>query len=167
MFAVIRSTALKISGGLGLILLAVQVQAATPAPAKPEAPATQSAAPQVKQWETDAAVRQGMKNILQALLPEQENIEKKRLATPDYLRLAKTIDQNITEFLNVRKLPKEAEKSFNLVVMLDLTQSVELMRYSPKADLQRVAALGVLQTLHRYGEYFQHPGWPLSTTPPR
>jgi hypothetical protein len=166
MFAVSRSTRLKVLGAVSLIFVAAQVGAATPAP-KTNSPSSQSSAPQGKQWETDAAVRQGMSNILQTMQPEQENIEKKRLGTPDYQRLGKVLDQQITEFLNTRKLSKEAEKPFHTVVMLDLTHAVELMRQSPKVELQRVAALGVLQTLHHYGEYFQHPGWPMNATPSR
>ena len=165
MFAVLRSTRLKAFGAVGLLVLAAQVGAATPAP-KAEPPRA-SATAQAKQWETDAAVRQGMGNILQTMQPEQENIEKKRLGTQDYQRLGKVLDQNISEFLNNRKLSKEAEKPFHTVVMLDLTHAVELMRLSPKVELQRVAALGVLQTLHHYGEYFQHPGWPMNATPSR
>jgi hypothetical protein len=166
MLAVIRSTGRQVCSGIGLIVLAAQVLAATPAP-KPGTPSSQSAAPQAKQWETDAAVRQGMGNILKTLQPEQENIEKKRLGTADYQRLGKALDQQIKQFLNVRQLSKEAEKPFHTVVMLDLTHAVELMQISPKVELQRVAALGVLQTLQHYGEYFQHPGWPLGATPAR
>jgi Skp family chaperone for outer membrane proteins len=161
-----RFTRLKFCSAIGLICLASQAMATAPA-SKPAAPNTSSAAPQTKQWETDAAVRQGMGNILQIMRPEQENIDSKRLSTADYQRLGKALDQEISNFLDKRKLSKEAEKSFHLVVMLDLTHGVELMRLSPKIDLQRVAAQGVMQTLHHYSEYFQHPGWPVNATPAR
>lgn len=166
MRAVIRSTSRSFLSGLGLICLATQVYAATPT-AQTEKAGTQGSAPQASHWETDAAVRQGMSNIQHAMRAAQDNIETKRLSAADYQRLGKTIDQNVADFLTKRQLPKEAEKSFHLVVMTDLTHAAELMRSSPKVELQRAAALGVLKTLQHYGTYFQHPGWPQSAAPSR
>jgi hypothetical protein len=57
------------------------------------------------------------------------------------------------------KLSKEADAAFHTIVLADLSQSAELMRTSPKLKVQRAGALGVLQALRNYGEYFQHPGW--------
>lgn len=165
-FTLARVASLKTCCAMGLLLLASQAMATAPE-LKPVPPNTSSAAPQTKQWETDAAVRQGMANILQIMRPEQESIDHKRLNTADYQRLGKALDKEISNFLDKRKLSKEAEKSFHLVVMLDLTHGVELMRLSPKIDLQRVAAMGIYQTLHHYSEYFQHPDWPVIATPTR
>lgn len=159
-------TRLKTCCAIGLLCLASQTMAATPAP-MPVPPKASSTASQSTPWETDAAVRQGMSNILQIMHPERENIERKRLSTADYLRLGKALDQEISHVLDKRQLTKDAEKSFHLVVMQNLTHDVELMRRSPNADLQRAMALGVVQTLHNYGANFQHPGWPVSATPAR
>ena len=61
--------------------------------------------------------------------------------------------------MSSRKLGKDAETAFHLVVMVDLNHSVELMLKSRDVKLQRVGALGVLQILRNYGTYFQHPEW--------
>lgn len=54
---------------------------------------------------------------------------------------------------------KEADSTFHSIVLADLMQSTELMQVSPKAQVQRTGAFGVLQSLRHYGEYFQHRGW--------
>jgi hypothetical protein len=114
-----------------------------------------------KKWETDETLRRGMENIRQAMIASQQDIEKERLGAQDYQRLAIAVNKNVADMLKNCKLSKGADSAFHLVVLNDLTQSAELMRTAQKIQLQRVGALGVLQSLHNYGEYFQHPGWQL------
>ena len=158
MLSVLRTTGLRVLGATSLLVFATLVHATEPSP-KPVEQRAPSSLNQGKKWETDAAVRQGMDNIRDALAAHQTRIAKEQLNAQDYQQLAATIDKNVSAILTNRKVSKEAEKAFHLIIMLDLTQNVELMRAGLKVSLQRTGALGMLQTLRNYGEYFQHPGW--------
>ena len=158
MFAVLRATSLKLCSGLGLVFLACTVSAGTPAtPSDKQNPAI--TLDQGKQWATDEAVRQGMESIRQTLMASQERIKNEQLNAQDYQRLADVIDKNLADIVKNRKVSKESEKAFHLVVMIDMKHNLELMRTATTVKLQRVGALGALQSLRLYGSYFQHPGW--------
>jgi len=158
MLAVLRSTGLQFLSAVGLLVLSCGVSAGTPAPKGDNTP-IESSLEQGKKWETDAVVRQGMENIRQVMLAQQTRISKAELNTQDYRQLAETIEQHLALLMQNRKISKGAEKAFHLVVMVDLTQNLNLMRTGATVPLQRVGALGVLQSLRLYGEFFQHPGW--------
>jgi hypothetical protein len=121
-----------------------------------------SAPPALKQGQklaTDEVLRRGMDNIRQVMLANREAIETERLSAQDYQRLAAAVDKEAADIVKNCKLGKEADKAFHAIVLADLTQSTGLMRTSPKVQVQRAGAFGVLQSLRNYGEYFQHPGW--------
>ena len=158
MLAVLRSTGLQLLSAVGLLVLACGVSAETPAP-KLENSRIESTLDQGKKWETDAVVRQGMENIRQVMVARQPRIAKAELNAQDYRQLTETIEQHLAAVMQNRKISKGAEKAFHLVVMVDLTQNLNLMRTGATVPLQRVGALGVLQSLRLYGEFFQHPGW--------
>jgi hypothetical protein len=108
---------------------------------------------------TDEVLRRGMDNIRQVMIANREAIENERLSTQDYQRLAAAVNKEAADIVKNCKLSKEADKAFHSIVLADLTQSTELMRASPKVQVQRAGAFGVLQSLRNYGEYFQHAGW--------
>lgn len=113
----------------------------------------------INKWETDGVVRQGMENIRQALAANQADIQQDRLDPRAYQQLAEVINSNVAYIIKECKLARAADAALHTVVLTDLTGSSELMRTSPKRAAQRVGALGVLQSLRLYGEYFEHPGW--------
>jgi hypothetical protein len=117
---------------------------------------------QGEKWESDAAVRQGMESIRLALAANQERIDKGQLSAKDYQRLGSVIDKNLADIVKNRTVTKEAAKAFHLVIVIDLNHDLELMRAGHTVQLQRTGALGALQSLRHNGDYFQHPGWPLS-----
>lgn len=117
-----------------------------------------AARPAVK-WETDDVVRQCMENIRQAVAAKEAEIQQDRLDSSSYQQLAEVINTNVDHILKDCKLTQAADATLNTVVLMDLTRSSELMRTSPKRAAQRAGALGVLQSLRLYGEYFEHPGW--------
>lgn len=164
--AILRSTSLKVYGAMGLIFLATQVFADEHShePGERNAKSTLN---QGRKWETDEVLRQGMDNIRQLMTASREDIEKERLSVQDYQRLAETMDNNIANIVKNCKLTKETDAAFHSIVLADLNQSTELMRKSPKFQVQRAAALGVMQTLRNYGEYFQHTGWSMDVAKPR
>ncbi len=158
MLAVSRSNSFKLWCSIGLISVCAGVHAEapiTPSASSPTPPAVNA----IKKWETDTAMRQSMDNIRQAMAASQERIAQEQLSAQDYQRLADTLDKNLATLLKTRHTSKEAEKAFHLIVMMDLTQSLELMRSASKVQLQRAGAFGVQQSLRNYAQHFQHPGW--------
>lgn len=158
MLAVLRSTGSKVYGAIGLIFLATLVYAEDHTH-QPSQPSAGHSLKQGEKWATDAALRQGMDNIRQAMTSSQKAIDQERLGAQDYQRLAEVVDKNVADIVKNCKLTKEADAAFHTVVLADLTSSSQLMRTSPKIQAKRAGALGVLQSLRNYGEYFQHPGW--------
>lgn len=134
------------------------------------APDAHAAAPALKpgqKWATDDTLRRGMEAIRQTMSPRQEAIDKGRLGSRDYQQMGAAVHKSIVEVVSQCKLPKDADSALHSIVLGDLVQGAELMQKSPKVDTQRAAALGVLQALRNYGEYFQHPGWSLGPAPGR
>lgn len=158
MLSVLRLTGFRLLGAAGLVLSATLVHAAEPIQ-KSTAPGAASTLSQGTKPEVDAATRQGMDNIRAVMAAHQERIAKEQLNAQDYQQLADVIDKNVAAIMAHRTLGKEARKEFHLIVMLDLDHNVALMRSGLKVPLQRAGALGMMQILRNYGEYFQHPGW--------
>lgn len=160
MLAVSSSTGLKICGAMGLMFLTTMVYADAHS-IKPGERSTEHTVTHGKKWETDEALRLGMENIRQAMAANQEGIERERLSAQEYQQLAEALDKYVADIVKNCNLTKKADAAFHAVVLADLTQSTKLMRTSTKTQAQRVGALGVMQSLRNYGEYFQHPGWRL------
>lgn len=110
----------------------------------------------VKKWETDGAVRRAMENIQQAMASSQTAIEQDRLGAPAYQQLAGVVNTNIAALTKDARLGREAQVALHVIVLNDLRRSSELMQTSHKRPMQRVGALGVLQSLRLYDEYFRH-----------
>ncbi|HJV73102.1 MAG TPA: hypothetical protein VJ654_02680 [Noviherbaspirillum sp.] len=113
----------------------------------------------IQKWETDEIVRKGMENIRQAIMTKQDGIQRNSLGAEGYQQLAEVINRNVDDIIKNCKLTQAVDAALHVVVLTDLTRSSELMRTSPKLAAQRAAAIGILQSLRLYGEYFQHPNW--------
>lgn len=161
MFAISRSSVLKACVSVGLIFISAQVCAEekTHGPGEHNARHTLNKG---KKWETDDVLKRGMDDIRQTISASQEAIEKNQLQSRDYQQLAEAMDKSLVNIVKNCKLTKQTDAAFHTIVLADMSQSIELMRTSPKHEIQRAAALGTLQTLRNYGEYFQHPGWKLN-----
>ena len=158
MLAILRLAGLGVCVATGLMALAAPVYADE----HMHKEGTHGAAPALKpgqKWATDEVLRGGMDSIRQAMLANRDAIEKGRLGAQDYQRLAATVSKETTRIVNTCKLSKETDAAFHSTVLADLLHGTELMQTSPKVQVQRAGALGVLQTLRNYGNYFQHPGW--------
>lgn len=116
-----------------------------------------------QRWEPDAALRQGMENIRNAMLANEMAIREDRLASAEYRRLADLAAKNVDAIVKESKLPKEANSALHVIVLSDMNRSIELMRSDQKTAVQRAGAFGVLQSLRLYGDYFRHPGWEMGS----
>ncbi len=158
MLSILRLKSFKVLGSIGLICLATQVYAEERSHEAGENKPAYTLN-QGKKWEGDVVLRQGMEAIRQAVTANQEAIEKNRLGTQDYQRLADTVDRNLASIVKNSRLTKDVDAAFHTIVLADLAHGTKLIHTSPKIQIQRAGALGLLQALRNYGTYFQHPGW--------
>ena len=161
MLTALRSTGLA-AAAMGMLFLSGTTFAGQHVPMQGK---VESSVRQGTKWETDPVLQHGMDAIRQAMTARQTGIKEGRLSASDYQQLAAIVDKNLAAIAKNSKLGKEADAAFHKIVLPDLTQTTELMRSSPKPAMQRVGALGVLQSLRNYGEYFRHPGWAVGKAP--
>lgn len=156
----IRRASLYLNGALGLMLMAGVAYAGDPAMHHHHEGAAGVPKQEAgKKWETDAPLRSGMDHVRKMMAASEAGIAKNALASKDYQKLAVAVETEAASMLKNCKLGPEADKAFHAIVLADLTAGTELMRTSPKIQVQRAGALAVLQSLQNYGKYFQHPGW--------
>ena len=108
----------------------------------------------------DAATQQFMLQLRAQLSQQRVGIEQQLLNATAYLALADRIDAQLDELARSAGSPPSASrKAFGALVERDLRWATDLIRRSPKADVQRMGALAMFQALRHYGMYFDHPGW--------
>lgn len=110
-----------------------------------------------KKWATDAALRQSMDDINQAMAKALPLIHKDRFGDSDYAALATTINQKVSYAIEHCKLEAKADAMLHLVIA-DLMAGAEIME-GKTAAARHDGAVRVRQALESYGKYFQHPNW--------
>ncbi|WP_153147277.1 hypothetical protein [Dechloromonas sp. H13] len=110
-----------------------------------------------KKWATDAALRQSMDDINQAMAKALPLIHKDRFGDSDYAALATTINQKVGYAIEHCKLEAKADTMLHLV-LADLMAGAEIME-GKTAAARHDGAVRVRQALESYGKYFQHPNW--------
>jgi hypothetical protein len=138
---------------LGVLLLSPLALADSP-PAKPV-----SQQESANQRIPDAGLKTGMDAIRHAVLTVHADITESRFDSAGYQRLATSLDQTINTMLKDQSVSDKAGKAFHTIVMGDLRWGIDMMRTSPKTEVQRLGALSVFQALRNYGQFFAHPGW--------
>lgn len=110
-----------------------------------------------KKWATDAALRQSMDDINQAMARALPLIHKKRFSDSDYATLATTINQKVGYAVEHCKLEAKADAMLHLVIG-ELMAGAEIME-GKTAGTRHDGAVRVGHALESYGKYFQHPNW--------
>lgn len=110
-----------------------------------------------KKWATDAALRQSMDSINQAMAVALPLIHKDHFSDSDYATLATTIRQRVSDAIAHCKLNAKADAMLHLIIA-DLMTGAETME-GTTAAVRHDGAVRVMQALESYGKYFQHPNW--------
>lgn len=110
-----------------------------------------------KKWATDAALRQSMDDINQAMAKALPLIHKDRFGDSDYAALATTINQKVGYAVEHCKLDAKADAMLHLVIA-ELMAGAEIMEGKTTAA-RHDGAVRVRQALESYGKYFQHSNW--------
>ncbi|PKO88026.1 MAG: hypothetical protein CVU16_14735 [Betaproteobacteria bacterium HGW-Betaproteobacteria-10] len=111
-----------------------------------------------QKWETDAALRQSMSNIRQAMTAALQQIHENRLPTKDYDRLAKKVESEVGNIVANCKLAPAADAQLHLIVA-DLLEGAEQMAGKNKAVKRQHGAVGIIGALEKYATYFDDAGF--------
>lgn len=110
-----------------------------------------------KKWATDAALRQAMDEINQAMAKALPLIHRNHFSDADYAALAATINQSVAYAIEHCKLDAKADAMLHLVIG-ELMAGAEAMD-GKTAALRHDGAVRVRRALDSYGKYLQHPNW--------
>lgn len=110
-----------------------------------------------KKWATDAALRQAMGTIKQAMNTALPQIHRNNFSAADYRTLAATVSQEVNSAIAQCKLEPKADAMLHLVIA-DLLAGAEAMK-GESATSRRDGVAKVRDALQSYGRYFAHPGW--------
>ncbi|MDP3440682.1 MAG: hypothetical protein U0989_14380 [Azonexus sp.] len=111
-----------------------------------------------QKWETDAALRQSMSNIRQAMTASLHAIHENRLPAKKYDALAKKVEHEVGEIVANCKLAPEADAQLHLIVA-DLMTGAEQMAGKTKSVKRQRGAVGVIGALEKYSTYFEDAGF--------
>lgn len=110
-----------------------------------------------KKWTTDAALRQSMAGINQAMARALPLIHKNRYSDSDYAALASLIGQQVGYAIEHCKLDAKADAMLHLVIA-ELMTGAEIME-GKTTGARHDGAMRVKRALESYGKHFQHPNW--------
>ncbi|MEW5892315.1 MAG: hypothetical protein AB1697_04165 [Pseudomonadota bacterium] len=110
-----------------------------------------------KPWAIDAPLRQAMDNINNAMKRAIPRIHGNTFSQADYRKLGETVDKEIAYALANCKLEPKADAMLHLVIA-ELSAGAEAMQGKGKLS-RHDGAVKVIDALHAYGRFFQHPGW--------
>jgi hypothetical protein len=115
-----------------------------------------------KKWETDAALRQAMDSLRQAVAASLPEIHENRLPAAGYSALARKVDSEVGNIVSNCKLEPKADAQLHLIVA-DLLAGAEQMAGKVKKAKRQDGAVKVVGALEKYASYFDHPNFkPLS-----
>ncbi|HEX5804521.1 MAG TPA: hypothetical protein VFY24_16000 [Azospira sp.] len=111
-----------------------------------------------KKWETDAALRQSMGAIRQALAGALHEIHENRLPAKGYGKLAQTVEHEVGNIVAHCKLTADADAQLHVVVA-ELLAGAERMAGKAKGGKRQDGAVQVIGALDKYATYFDDPGF--------
>jgi hypothetical protein len=111
-----------------------------------------------QRWATDAALRQGMSNIRDALESQLRSLRASTLTDADYDRLAEAINVDVAYMVKNCKLDEQTDAMLHLVIA-DILTGTDAMQGKEKELGRRDGAFKIVAALDNYARYFDHPGW--------
>ena len=109
-----------------------------------------------KKWETDAALRQAMTNIRQAMAGSLHDIHESRLSTKGYGKLAQQVEAEVGNIVANCKLGTQADEQLHIVIV-DLVGGAERMAGKVKGSKRENGAIQIIGALEKYATYFDDP----------
>jgi hypothetical protein len=98
-----------------------------------------------------------MEQIHATMASNLAQIHSGELSTAEYHALAAAIQQQVTVILAQCRLKPEADANLHIIIT-DLLSGADTMQGKDGAA-PVFGAHQVVESMHAYGEYFDHPGW--------
>ncbi len=111
-----------------------------------------------KKWETDAPLRQSMTELRQLFASNLEGIHANEIALGGYHELARNTESAVSRIVAQCKLPPAADAQLHIIVA-ELLSGAEMMSDHANAGTAHKGAVKVIESLNRYGQYFNDPGF--------
>lgn len=111
-----------------------------------------------QRWPTDPDLRQGMANIRAAMAAKLPAIHKNKLSADDYTELAGKVESEIGGIIAKCKLEPEVDAQLH-IVLSEMIRGIGRMRGGQDADERHEGAKFVVRAYHRYGQFFDDPGF--------
>lgn len=111
-----------------------------------------------KKWETDAALRQGMASLRQAMAAALHEIHENRVSNQKYGQLAQKVEREVTGIVANCKLEPKADAQLHLIVA-DLLEGAGEMSGKAKNIKRQEGAVKVIDALNKYATYFDDAGF--------
>ena len=111
-----------------------------------------------QKWETDAALRQAMGNIRQAMAGALDAIHDNRLSAKGYGQLAHKVEHEVGQIVANCKLTADADAQLHVVVA-ELLAGAEGMAGKAKGGKRQSGAVQVIGALDKYASHFDDPGF--------
>lgn len=110
---------------------------------------------QGKKWQTDAPLRQGMKNINDAVMNAVSAFHNQTLTKTDAVKLAEYINGQVEYLVANCKLEPQADAVLHVFIGDLLTGADKLS----KEPLSNQGLPHIVKVLQQYPNYFDHQGW--------
>jgi hypothetical protein len=111
-----------------------------------------------KKWETDAALRQAMGNIREAMAASLHEIHENKLSKKGYAALAHKVESEVGDIVANCKLGSKADEQLHLIIA-ELLEGAGEMAGKTKKVKHQSGAVRVIGALEKYGAYFDDAGF--------
>ena len=111
-----------------------------------------------KKWETDAALRQAMGNIREAMAAALHEIHENKLSKKGYAALAHKVESEVGDIVANCKLGPKADEQLHLIIA-ELLEGAGEMAGKTKKVKHQSGAVRVIGALEKYGAYFDDAGF--------
>lgn len=108
-----------------------------------------------KKWQTDAALRQGMSEINNAVMKAADAYHHDALTQADANKLALKINEQVNYLIKNCKLEPKADATLHVLIG-DLLGAAEKIKAEPLSSKGMPRAVKAIMA---YPEYFDHTGW--------
>jgi hypothetical protein len=111
-----------------------------------------------KKWETDAALRQAMGNIREAMAASLHEIHENKLSKKGYAALAHKVESEVGDIVANCKLGSKADEQLHLIIA-ELLEGAGEMTGKTKKVKRQSGAVRVIGALEKYGAHFDDAGF--------
>lgn len=111
-----------------------------------------------QKWETDAALRQAMGELRQAVNTALPAVHEGSFANPQYDALGEYTNKQVAYIVENCKLEPQADAQLHIIVA-DLINGADIVSGKEEGHSRTDGVVKLVQAMNSYGEFFNHPAW--------